>query len=260
ELQLPHHFGPSVSDLRARVASISSYALFATVGGRVVLRHGSVEIAVEMQSVQKALMNALVGRAVDEGHLSLAATMGDLGIDDLEPALTAEEKRATVLDCLMARSGIYHKAAYEPLGLDGRRPERGSHAPGEHWFYNNWDFNVLTTILQSAMGIDSFQAFDEWFAQPMGMQDFDPGACRHLFEACSRHPAYLFSASARDLARFGHLYLCRGDWAGTGLLSEEWVDQSVYPHSKTTHEYAAHANAFGLMWWVMRPELCGGLR
>jgi CubicO group peptidase (beta-lactamase class C family) len=184
-------------------ARIGSYALFATVRGSVVLQHGRVASAVGLQSVRKALMNALIGRAVAERRLSLESTMEELGIDDVAPALTADEKRATVRDCMMGRSGIYHRAAYEPLGAAAQRPARGSHPPGEHWFYNNWDFNVLATILKQAVGLDAFRAFDEWFARPMGMQDFDPARCRYVGGPDSIHPAYVVYASARDLARFG---------------------------------------------------------
>ena len=257
--ELPRSLDARADAIRAAAAKVGSHALFAAVGGRVVLEHGKVASAGGLQSVRKALMNALIGRAVADGKLSLETTMGELGIDDLPPALSTDEKRATVRDCLMGRSGIYHRAAYEPLGADAQRPARGSHRPGEHWFYNNWDFNVLGTILSRAVGLDAFRAFDEWFARPLEMEDFAPSACRMLFEDNSRHPAYLFSASARDLARFGHLVLCRGRWAGRQLLSEDWIAQSLHPHSRATGGYEAYASAFGWMWWILRPELLGGI-
>jgi CubicO group peptidase (beta-lactamase class C family) len=256
---LPRSLAERAGSIQEAAAKIGSYALFATVRGSVVLQHGRIASAVGMQSVRKALMNALLGRAVADGRLSLESTMEELGIDDVAPALTADEKRATVRDCMMGRSGIYHRAAYEPLGSDARRPARGSHPPGEHWFYNNWDFNVLGTILKQAAGLDSFRAFDEWFARPLGMQDFDPRACSEFFEDASQYPAYRFSVSARDLARFGHLYLCRGSWKGNRLLSEDWVTRSLHPHSPAAYGYETYATAFGWMWWVMRPELLGGL-
>ena len=256
---LPRSLAERVDAIQQAAAKIGSYALFATVRGSVVLEHGCVAGAVGVQSVRKALMNALLGRAVAEGRLDLESTMEQLGIDDVPPALTADEKRATVRDCMMGRSGIYHPAAYEPLGSAAQRPPRGSHRPGEHWLYNNWGFNVLATILKQAVGLDSFRAFDEWFARPMRMQDFDPMACSELFEDASQHPAYLFDLSARDLARFGHLYLCRGRWAGSRLLSDDWIARSLHPHSPATHGYEAYATAFGWMWWVMRPELLGGV-
>jgi len=259
-IDLPASLRERAAQIRRTASDLRSYALFAAVGGRVVVENGSVAQPVTVQSVRKALMNALIGRAVADSRLSLDATMADLEIDDLEPALTHQERRATVLDCLMGRSGIYHQAAYEPSGLDARRPARGSHAPGEYWFYNNWDFNVLATILRRAAGLDAFRVFDEWFARPMRMQDFEPSACRSVFEPVSSHPAYLFTISARDLARFGHLHLCNGLWHGDRLLAEEWIAASWRPLSPAAHGYEAYATAFGRMWWVMRPELFGGLR
>lgn len=258
-LAVPEGLLTKVLDIETEAARIGSYALFAAVAGRVVLQHGSVDSAVRMQSVRKALMNALIGRAVAEGRLSLSNTMEDLAIDD-DPPLTSEEKRATVRDCLMARSGIYHKAAYEPIGLDTRRPSRGSHPPGEYWFYNNWDFNVLSTILRQAVGEDVFSTFDSWFARPMLMQEFDAARCTDFAEAGTIHTAYVFVMSARDLARLGLLYLRGGRWINHQLLPEQWITDSLSPHSKAAHGYEDYATAFGLMWWVVRPELLGGHR
>jgi CubicO group peptidase (beta-lactamase class C family) len=244
-------------EIQAAAATIGSFALFAAVQGRVVVQHGSVDRAVGMQSVRKALMNALIGRAAAEGKVNLSSTLGDLAIDDVDP-LTDAEKRATVGDCMMGRSGVYHRAAYEPVGLDARRPGRGSHPPGSHWFYNNWDFNVLATVLLRA-GVDVFEAFDEWFARPMQMQDFDPRACSYFTEPASVHPAYLFCMSARDLARFGQLYLCRGSWTHDRLLPEEWIARSLHPHSRAAGGYESYAEAFGFLWWVLRRDVLGGM-
>lgn len=36
-----------------------------------------------------------------------------------------------------ARSGVYLPSVYN---TEDGGPQRGSHALGSHWFYNNWDF------------------------------------------------------------------------------------------------------------------------
>ena len=72
----------------------------------------------------------------------LSKTIEELSIDDYPPALTTEEKQATVGDLIKARSGIYHAAVGESPGMKAMRPERHSHRPGTFWYYNNWDFNV----------------------------------------------------------------------------------------------------------------------
>src|SRR5215207_10720892 len=53
---------------------------------------------------------------------------------------------------------IYHGAAYETFDMARARPPRGSHAPGEFWYYNNWDFNALGTIYTRLTGEDIFEA------------------------------------------------------------------------------------------------------
>lgn len=53
-----------------------------------------------------------------------------------------------------------------------RKPARGSFGPGEEFYYNNWDFNVLGTIFETETGIALGVAFNQWIAQPLGMQDF----------------------------------------------------------------------------------------
>lgn len=84
-----------------------------------------------------------------------------LRIDDRPPALTPLEKQATILDLLRARSGVYHDAARETAGMRARRPVRGTHPPGSHFYYNNWDFNVLGTIFEKLTGKKIFEEFAE---------------------------------------------------------------------------------------------------
>jgi hypothetical protein len=97
--------------------------------------------------------------AASEGRISLTGTLAELGIDDKPPSLTDAEKQATVRDLLMARSGVYHPAAYEDSDMEKKRPPRGSHPPGSFWYYNKWDFNALGTIYRKSTGEDIFLSF-----------------------------------------------------------------------------------------------------
>ena len=47
-------------------------------------------------------------------------------------------------------------------------------------------------------------------------------------------------ASTRDWARFGLLYLHRGDWAGTQLFDPAWVDYITRPTADSGGSYGAH--------------------
>ena len=113
--------------------------------GAVLAHWGPIEHRYLCHSLRKSLLSALYGRHVERGTIDLEETLGSIGIDD-NPPLTEAEKGARVSGLLKSRSGVYLSAAYETKKAKDSRPARGSHMPGTHWYYNNWDFNVLATI------------------------------------------------------------------------------------------------------------------
>jgi CubicO group peptidase (beta-lactamase class C family) len=205
-----------------------------------------------VQSCRKSFLSALYGIFVEAGTIDMGMTMADLGIDDLPPSLTEVEKEATLEHLILARSGVYHEAAAESQSMKNARPERGSHAPGTFWYYNNWDFNVLGTAFIQLTGEDIFESIHQRLALPLEMQEFHPSNGWYFYQEVSEHPAYHFAMSARDLARFGLLFAREGRWRGVQILPEAWVDLSTQPHSD-----AGTVFDYGYMWWVGKPGFWG---
>lgn len=235
----------------AKLARAKSYADFidtdavmVVVGGRVVCQWGDVSARFMAHSMRKSFLSALYGVAVGEGKIRTDATLASLGIDDTPPALTDAEKRATVRDLLRSRSGVYHPAALETPDMALTRPARGSHPPGSHWHYNNWDFNALGTIFEQETGTKIFDAFQTRIAGPIGMEDFRLSDGGYQSGPESRHAGYPLRISARDLARFGLLYLRKGTWNGRQLVPAAWVEESTRSYSDTG------SCGYGYMWWV----------
>jgi CubicO group peptidase (beta-lactamase class C family) len=114
-----------------------------------------------------------------------------------------------------------------------QRPSSGSHAPGEFWFYNNWDFNAAGSVYEKIVGSGIFTAFKQRIADRIGMQDFSLEACYYGETKVSIHRHYGFRLSARDLARFGLLYLRDGRWNGQQVVPTSWVHNSVKPLAQT---------------------------
>jgi CubicO group peptidase (beta-lactamase class C family) len=223
-------------------------ALMIVTDGQVVFELGNTASNFLAHSMRKSLMSAVYGTYVDEGQITLSRTLANLNIDDILP-LTATEKQATVLDLLKARSGVYIPAAGEAASMSDDRPDRGSHKPGTHWYYNNWDFNALATILDQETGGNFYEAFNARIADPVGMQDFFPERLQYSYEYwLSEHPYYGTRISARDLARFGQLFLEGGSWQGAQVVPREWVEVSSKVHSMTgdTGTYSG----YGYMWWI----------
>jgi CubicO group peptidase (beta-lactamase class C family) len=234
--------------LAAALAGGGSTALMVVHGGGLVWQAGDVARKSSIASIRKSLLNLMFGIAVERGQVDIAATLGDLGIDDIG-RLTPRERNAAVRDLLMARSGVYHPSVYDTAK---DRPERGAHAPGAHWFYNNWDFNALGTVFSVATGETVPQAFGPMLAEPLGMQDYAPGDIRFLHGPESVHPVYKMRFSARDLARIGLLVLNKGRWHDRQIVLNDWLEDSLRPHSQI-----APGRFYGLLWAVTDAQAPG---
>ena len=219
-------------------------------GDTTLLSDGDVETPMRIASIRKSLLSALIGMAVAEGRMSLDATLSDLGVNDYTP-LTDIERSATVRQLIQARSGVYLPTAAETPAMRAARPQRGSHAPGTFWYYNNWDFNVLGEIYERATGEGLFTALEHRLARPLGWRDFDPlRHARWSYDPQSpRFPAYNIQMSTRDMAAFGRLFLQRGQWQGRQLIPEAWIEESTRSYSRTGR--AGFNSGYGYMWWVV---------
>jgi CubicO group peptidase (beta-lactamase class C family) len=249
-LAAPQRAGWSTDRLRAArvyAATIPTAAVMIIVNGRVLDEWGDTTTRFNVHSIRKSLLSALYGIHVREGRITLSATMGELGIDDNEPSLTSTEKQATIADLLKARSGIYHPALYETASMKAARPARGSHAPGTFWYYNNWDFNVLGTLFERQTRTNLFAEFKSRIADPIGMEDFRLEDARYVTGPDSVYPAYPFRMTARDMARFGLLFLRDGVWRGRQIIPRDWVKEST-----TSYSDAGESGGYGYLWWVAK--------
>lgn len=243
--------------LLAYTATLSTDAFLIVSKGRTVAAFGDLETVRPTHSIRKALLSALVGQHAGPGPgpLQLEATLGALGIDDFPTALTETQKRATVGHLLESRSGINRPAAAE-AGLTAEKNRRlgdGDNEPGSVWAYNNWDYNALTTVFERRTGLSVAEAFMTGIARPSGMEDFGPGAVSYVEEpALSQHRAASFRMSARDLARFGQLYLNDGRWNGEPIVPARWIERITSEFSKTGRNDLRWGH--GDLWWIPSPD------
>ena len=195
--------------------TLDTAAVMIVDDGVIIYQWGQTTTKFNIHSIRKSFLSALYGIAVAKGEINLDATLEQLGIDDNEPSLTQEEKQARVIDLLKARSGIYHAALYETATMKAEKPARGSHPPRTFWSYNNWDFNALGTIYENMTHDTVYHAFQTQIARRVGMEDYDFAEQEYVTGPDSIHRAYPFRMSARDMARFGLLYLRAGTWRAT---------------------------------------------
>jgi CubicO group peptidase (beta-lactamase class C family) len=244
----PVQAGFSVAALdsaRLYADSVGSGAVMVLHRGRVVAAWGDVERKFRLASIRKSLVSALYGIAAARGKIDLDLSLAQLGINDRQP-LTPTERSARIRDLIAARSGIYLPAAYAGSDQDAERPARGSHAPGSHWFYNNWDFNVAGVVYEKLTDEELYDSFLRRIARPVGMQDYTVSDGLKVLEPSgSIHPAHTFRMSTRDLARFGQLYLQQGKWTGREVVPANWIRESTTPVTKFPD-----GSGYAYMWWT----------
>jgi CubicO group peptidase (beta-lactamase class C family) len=252
-------FSASMLDsLRSSADSSKVAALMVVYRGNVLVAWGDVERKFQLHSVRKSLVSALYGTALADNKIKLDATLGELGIDDVGK-LTAQEKSARVRDLIAARSGVYLSGAYGGVEQAAERPARGTFAPGTHWFYNNWDFNLAGVLYERFVGESLYVSFARRIAEPIGMQDYAASDGELVFEPTStNYPAHTFRMSTRDLARFGQLYLQKGQWGGRTVVPAAWVDESTKPTTRfTSADGFREGTGYGYMWWTYAPGAAG---
>lgn len=117
--------------------------------------------------------------------------------------------------------------------------------PGTNWDYENYDTLLGVLAMKRALGDD--QAYLEFPRRAL----LDRIGMRNTLLSVDRFGDFIMSSqiytNARDLARFGLLYLHGGMWNGERLLSEEWIDFVRTPAPAT----AQRGNFYGGQWWLV---------
>ena len=227
--------------------------MLVAVNGKSTIYFGDIRELSYLASVRKSILAMMYGKYIENGTIKLDATLAELGIDDIQ-GLSSAEKKATIRHLLTATSGIYHPASNS--GDDTRSaPKRGTKKPGEYFLYNNWDFNAAGAVFEKITGKNIYKAFNDDLAIPLGMQDFSLTRQRKTGNKNrSRHLAYHFVLSTRDMARLGVLMLNKGKWGSKQLVPAKWVSEitsAVTPNNKMNPDHHRRGPfGYGYMWWV----------
>ncbi len=234
------------------ISNTNATGVTVIVGGEEIFEYGSQSRLSYIASCRKSVLAMMYGKYVENGTIDLNKTINDLGIDDYGGLLPIE-KNATVYDLITARSGIYHEASNAGSDI-ANMPSRGSKKPGTFFLYNNWDFNAAGTAFEIMTGQNIYDAFENDISIPIGMQDWDRAAqSKGGNPKISKHLAYHFNFSVRDMARLGYLMLRNGRWGDVQVISKDWVRKMTSPVSaarEVGHGARDPRYSYGYMWWI----------
>ena len=216
-------------------------------------------------STAKSIASTLIGILVDQGKLRLD---DPLGIEWLPKAPNpADDPRnaITLRHVLNMSSGLYpiDNANLEYAtgsgmsywagvsSVDQARDRALVRKPGTVWDYENYDTILAVYRMKLALGNDS--AYLEWPRKAL----FDRIGMRNTLVSTDRYGDLILSSqiytNARDLARFGLLYLNNGVWNGERIISEEWIRFVRTPAPAS----AVRGHDYGGQFWLVPDDRKG---
>jgi len=228
--------------------------------GKVIFSYGDLQELSYIASCRKSVLSILYGPFVENGKINLYATLEQLQIDDLNGLLPIE-KKATILNLLTSRSGVYHEASYSGDEY-AIAPKRGTVVPGSLFLYNNWDFNLAGYLFEKLSGVGIYDAVDSMIARPLKMEDWDKNFQHKDGDTSkSKYLAYPMWFSTRDMARIGYLMLRQGRWENRQVVSANWVRAITAPFTSfeeaNKYKKAYYLNGtylryfgYGYLWWT----------
>lgn len=212
-------------------------------------------------STAKSIAVTLIGMLADQGKLELDKPLGFDWFPRVQSPNTDPRNVITLRNVLNMSSGL---ATVDNRGMEyatgsgmsywaGASSVRGAlsralfREPGTMWDYENYDTLLGVYAMKLAIGDD--QKYLEFPRSAL----FDRIGMRNTLLSVDRFGDFVLSSqvytNARDLARFGMLYLQNGTWHGERLLSEDWIDFVRTPAPATI----GRGGQYGGQWWLV-PE------
>ena len=136
--------------------------------------------------------------------------------------------------------------------------------PGKSFKYHDPAVHMLGYILTRVSDKSLADIIKERIAEPIGITAWDwedYGTREGLNGIILNNPAGTPYAKARggvvitpiQLARYGYLYLNRGNWNGRQLIDASWIDEATTNQVSNDIEYVGgldRRGQFGFMWWT----------
>jgi CubicO group peptidase (beta-lactamase class C family) len=205
-------------------------------------------------STVKSFVSALIGIALHEGLLG--------GLDDpltkyIPEAFAPFWHEITIRHLISMSSGLKYREGgffpwsdeprtyYSPdlrrLALSAQKAE----APGACFRYNNYNLILLGMILERVTGGPVSVYLQEKIWKPLGME-FPASWSLDSEQSGMEKMESGLNARAIDFAKFGQLYLRRGECNGKQIVPESWVVESttIAPDAKWKH--------YKYLWWMAR--------
>jgi len=209
----------------------------------------------EIYSLSKSFCSTAVGFLADEGKLDLDARLVDLFPDAVPADPQPNLLKMKVRHILSMNSG--HGGCAMP-GMIRSEDEIRSfmtqpipYEPGTHFAYNTGATLMLSHIMEKLSGMKLLDYLTWKLFMPLGISDIR----WNRTPDGSNEGGTGIHVSVDDISKLGLLYLNRGVWNGTRLLSEKWVAEATSPISDNSSNGSPDwCSGYGFQFWVNARE------
>jgi CubicO group peptidase (beta-lactamase class C family) len=221
---------------------------------------GVVDRKNQLQSATKSYTSALVGIALDQGCLSSV----DQKMIDFFPEFAGQitdprKGQIAIRDMLQMRAGYPDEETdpdlFEALLSGNYLPLIVGFPltsdPGTEFQYSGLTSHLLGVIVARTCDTDLMSFAREHLFSPIGAElgdDWIQDRDGYYIGLAGMH------VSARDMAKFGLLYLSDGEYEGNQILSANWVSDSLQRYTEPARRSYGYFRdvGYGYQWWSGR--------
>ena len=263
-----------VAELYYEAAQLETlYGLVLIKNGHLIaegyFHEGSVDQLSGRQSATKSFTSALVGVALDRGCLSsVDQKMMDFFPEFADQITDPRKEQITIRDLLQMRAGYPNEERTAPYFDILFRSDNWHWLPhivdfplisdpGTEFHYSNLTSHLLGVIVARACDTDLKSYAQEHLFSPINAEvvDWTPDPDGYNWGWGEIY------VTARDMAKFGALYLHDGECEGKQVVSDDWVRESLQRYSEKTHYSGWFSSkkgryfrdvGYGYQWWSAR--------
>ncbi|MFK8037234.1 MAG: serine hydrolase [Crocinitomicaceae bacterium] len=183
-------------------------------------------------SAGKTLTAFMVGKAQEEGYLSISDTTANYLGAGWTSLTTQQEEKISIKHQLSMTSGLDDGVPDVHCTLPSCLQYLAD--PGTRWSYHNAPYTLLQDVVETATGSNFNVYLNSKLKVPTGMDG--------LFVPINYQSVYF--SKPRSMARFGLLMLNNGNWDGNQVMTDvNYLNEMITPSQNLN-------NSYGYLWWL----------
>ena len=221
----------------------------------------------DTRSVGKSFMSAMMGIAIDKGHIKDENQRLSKFYDLTQYKNYSKTKDAVTLKAMLSMSSgfqgddndynnpgnennMYDLPDWVGFALD--QPMDKTETIGKNWKYFTAGSVVLGDVINKSVpnGLEKFA--DTNFFEPMNIKNYKWQYTPKKVPSTAGGLAL----KSLDLAKFGQMYKDEGIWNGQAIVSKDWVNRSLTKHLELPENYNGY---YGYQFWNKTFDINGKL-